>query len=75
MEKKKQTFEESLLELEDIVKQLEMGEVPLEEALDKFKKGIEISKECQKTLAQAEKTITLIATENGEEVPFEGKGE
>ena len=47
------TFEESLQELEKIVMQLEQGDVPLESALDSFKRGMELSKHCQDTLAKA----------------------
>ena len=55
---KTQTFEQSMAELEVIVKRLETGEVPLEEALEQFQKGIELSKVCQDTLAKAEETLT-----------------
>ncbi|QIL45592.1 exodeoxyribonuclease VII small subunit [Vagococcus coleopterorum] len=65
------TFEESIASLEAIVRDLEQGDVPLEQALDKFKEGIELSKECQNTLANAEKTLTKIMTETNEEVVFE----
>lgn len=66
-----QTFEQSLTELETIVNQLEKGDIPLEEALEAFKKGMELSKQCQDTLTKAEKTLTKMMTENGEEVVFE----
>ncbi|MFC6348501.1 exodeoxyribonuclease VII small subunit [Vagococcus carniphilus] len=72
---KTQTFEQSMAELEVIVKQLETGEVPLEEALDQFQKGIELSKVCQDTLAKAEETLTKIMSDEGKEVPFEEVGE
>jgi exodeoxyribonuclease VII small subunit len=65
------TFEESLQELEKIVTQLEQGDVPLEEALDAFKRGMELSKQCQDTLAKAEKTLTKMMTEANEEVVFD----
>lgn len=41
------TFEESLEELEKIVARLEQGDVPLEEALDAFQKGMDLSKQCK----------------------------
>lgn len=66
-----QTFEQSLTELETIVNQLEKGDIPLEEALEAFKKGMELSKQCQDTLTKAEKTLTKMMTETGEEVVFE----
>lgn len=71
---KKQTFEESLSELEKIVTQLETGDVPLEEALDAFKKGMTLSKQCQDTLTKAEETLTKVMTENNEEENFESEG-
>lgn len=72
---KTQAFEQSMAELEVIVKQLETGEVPLEEALEQFQKGIELSKVCQDTLAKAEETLTKIMSDEGKEVPFEEVGE
>lgn len=71
MVNKKPTFEESMGQLENIVKRLEQGDVPLEEALDLFKEGVVISKVCQDTLTKAEKTLTKMMNENNEEVPFE----
>lgn len=69
------TFEESLTELEAIVAQLERGDVPLEEALEVFQKGMLLSKRCQETLSKAEKTLTKMMTENNEEIPFTGEEE
>ncbi len=66
------TFEESLTELEKIVNQLEQGDVPLEEALSAFKKGMELSKQCQDTLTKAEKTLTKVMADNNQEELFEG---
>ncbi|MDR0922674.1 MAG: exodeoxyribonuclease VII small subunit [Lactobacillales bacterium] len=68
---KGKTFEESLQELEAIVSQLERGDVPLEEALDAFKKGMDLSKSLEVTLKNAEKTLTKVMTEENQEVPFE----
>ncbi len=70
--KKNMTFEESMTALEEIVKLLEQGEVPLEEALSQFQKGIELSKICQNTLTSAEETLTKIMTADNQEVLFEG---
>lgn len=68
---KEKTFEESLVELEEIVQRLERGDVPLEEALVAFQEGMALSKQCQDTLEKAEKTLTKIMTDNNEEIPFE----
>ena len=44
--------------LEQIVRQLESGNVPLDEALDKFKEGMELSQFCNETLTKAEETVS-----------------
>ncbi|MTD37619.1 exodeoxyribonuclease VII small subunit [Erwinia sp. CPCC 100877] len=64
------TFEESLAELEQIVQRLERGDVPLEEALAAFQEGMALSKQCQDTLENAEKTLAKVM-KNNEELPFE----
>ncbi|MBC9707998.1 MAG: exodeoxyribonuclease VII small subunit, partial [Enterococcus sp.] len=53
----------------------EQGDVPLESALDSFKRGMELSKHCQDTLAKAEETLTKMMTESNEEVDFDGNEE
>ncbi|AKP03673.1 MULTISPECIES: exodeoxyribonuclease VII small subunit [Companilactobacillus] len=68
MAEEKKTFEENLADLEEIVKNLETGNVPLEEAMEKFKKGVTLSKELEKTLSEAEETVTKIMTKDGQEV-------
>lgn len=56
-------FEQSVMELEDIVKQLELGELSLEDSLKQFEKGISLARRCQEVLNQAEQKIeTLTAT-------------
>ncbi|APU71152.1 exodeoxyribonuclease 7 small subunit [Companilactobacillus crustorum] len=68
MAEKKKTFEENLADLEAIVTNLESGNVPLEEAMEKFKKGVTLSKELEKTLGDAEETVTKIMTKDGQEI-------
>lgn len=61
------TFEASLDELEKIVRQLEEGELALEESLELFEKGVKLSRECKERLAKAERRIeVLIKDSNGE---------
>lgn len=61
-----QTFEASLQELEKIVRRLEDGDLPLEESLKLFEKGVKLSRECQERLSQAERRIeVLLKDENG----------
>ncbi|HFR3342716.1 TPA: exodeoxyribonuclease VII small subunit [Streptococcus suis] len=67
MSKKMKTFEENLAELEGIVTRLEQGDVALEEALAEFQKGMVLSKDLQKTLADAEKTLVKVMQVDGSE--------
>lgn len=66
MEKEK-TFEENLQELQDVVNNLEQGDIPLEKALSEFQKGVQLSSQLQDTLKNAEKTLTKVMKDNGEE--------
>ncbi len=61
---KQKTFEENLGDLEAIVARLENGDVPLEEAISEFQKGMLLSKQLQETLEKAEKT--LVTTMQGD---------
>lgn len=54
------TFESSLNQLETIVKQLEQGDLPLEESLKLFEKGISLSRECRERLNEAERRIEIL---------------
>ncbi|HHJ7994890.1 TPA: exodeoxyribonuclease VII small subunit [Streptococcus pyogenes] len=65
---KTKTFEENLQDLETIVNKLENGDVPLEEAISEFQKGMLLSKELQKTLQAAEKTLVKVMQADGTEV-------
>jgi len=67
----KHTFAEAMIELEEIVRRLEQGDVPLEEAIDLYKKGMELSKFCHEKLQHAEEQLISIVNENGEKKPFE----
>ncbi|GAB2492289.1 exodeoxyribonuclease VII small subunit [Alkalibacterium psychrotolerans] len=60
---KEQTFDEAMKDLEQIVQKLEQGDVPLEEALDKFQEGIKLSRYCRGIVEEAEKTVTNMASE------------
>ncbi len=74
--KKEITFEEAISELEKIVEKLEKGDLPLEESIDVFQRGMELSRFCTRRLDEIEKKISvLIEKENGEvvEEPFEIK--
>ncbi|KGR78390.1 exodeoxyribonuclease VII small subunit [Ureibacillus manganicus] len=66
-----QTFAEAMAELESIVQKLEQGEVPLEEAIDLYKKGMELSQFCHTKLQNAEQQLISVVNESGEKKPFE----
>ncbi|MAH53036.1 MAG: exodeoxyribonuclease VII small subunit [Pseudomonadota bacterium] len=53
-------IESKLHELEGILEELESGELDLDDALKKFEKGIKLSRECQKTLEEAELKIKVL---------------
>lgn len=59
------SFEKSLEELEQIVGRLEAGDLPLEESLDLFEKGIKLSRECRERLANAERRIEILTRDAG----------
>jgi exodeoxyribonuclease VII small subunit len=54
------TFESGLEELEQIVKQMESGDLPLERALDLFERGMRLSEECRKQLEDAETRVEVL---------------
>ena len=54
------TFEASLEALEQIVRDLEQGDLPLEKSLELFEQGIRLSRECQERLSQAERRIEVL---------------
>lgn len=66
-----QAFAVAMSELEEIVRKLEQGDVPLEEAIDLYKKGMELSQYCHEKLQNAEQQLISIVNENGEKRPFE----
>ena len=68
---KELSFEESLDQLEEIVKKLEAGDVPLDNAIEEFNKAMKLSKVCDDKLKRAEEAITKLVKENGEVVDFQ----
>ena len=55
---KEKKFEVAMSELEQIVQQLERGDVPLDEAIAKFQEGMALSQYCNETLTKAEETVS-----------------
>jgi exodeoxyribonuclease VII small subunit len=62
MQINKLSFEEAMLRLEQIVRTMEKGEVPLEESLKLFQEGTELVKRCEKLLDNAVLQVNKIAT-------------
>ncbi len=63
----KLSFEQALANLEDIVTEVEQGDVPLEKSLEKYAKGMGLIKHCREILDQAEKKIETISKAEKEE--------
>ena len=69
--KKKKSFEENLNALEDIVKKLENGDIPLDQAIEKFNEGVVLAGECNKILETANETITKVLNKDGKLEKFD----
>ena len=65
------SFEDNLKELEEIVAKLEKGDVPLDNAIEEFKKAMDLVKSCDEKLNNAQDTIAKIVEDNGEIVDFD----
>lgn len=56
----KQTFEEAITQLGDIVRKLDTGSTSLDEAMELFEQGIKLTKECNKMLDEAEQKVNIL---------------
>jgi exodeoxyribonuclease VII small subunit len=67
MEKKKEkiNFEENIAKLESIVRELESGNVALDDALDKFNEAFKISKECDAKLKEVTESLNKVLNKDG----------
>ncbi len=63
--KKSVDFEEALDQLEELVEDMENGDLTLEESLKAFEQGIRLTRECQTALSQAEQKVQMLVEENG----------
>ncbi len=63
-EQQTKSVEASLEALEQIVKELEHGDLPLEKSLELFEEGIRLSRQCQERLSQAERRIEILLRDN-----------
>lgn len=68
-------FEGAMDRLEEIVRELEHGDVPLEKAIDLFQQGMKLSQLCGSKLEQVERKIEMITLEDGElrKKPFDAR--
>jgi exodeoxyribonuclease VII small subunit len=65
-------FEDSLEELEQLVEQMEQGDITLEESLKSFERGVKLTNTCQKALQEAEQKVQILLEKNGKQTmePF-----
>lgn len=65
-------FEQALAELEALVDRLERGDLPLDEALKTFERGVELTRHCQDSLKAAQQRVEILLKRNGrpEAEPF-----
>lgn len=76
-------FEQSLAQLEALVEKLENSEFTLEQSLKAFEQGVNLTRQCQKALTEAEQKVQLLVEQNGQsqaqnfanQDTFEGKTE
>lgn len=64
-EKKEKSFEENLVNLEEIVKKLESGDTPLDDAIKDFNEAMNLAKLCDEKLKNAEESLAKIVKEDG----------
>lgn len=79
MPKKRQNpaIETAMKELETLVETLEQGELPLEESLQAFERGVALTRVCQQALDEAEQKVKILSgeTEDAELTPFDDNHE
>ena len=70
-------FEKALAELEGLVERLERGDVPLDEALRTFERGVALTRQCQARLQAAQQKVEILLKRGAqsEVQPFEGPGD
>ena len=75
---KGQNFEQSLGRLEEVVRKLESASLPLDEAMKLFEEGMQLSRDCQKQLEEAEARVEILLKKAGGAMaaqPFDPEGE
>ena len=68
-------FEASLRELEALVEKMEQGELSLEESLQHFERGIQLTRSCQQALKDAGQKVDMLLQKNGQDevIPFDSE--
>ncbi|MFT6778059.1 MAG: exodeoxyribonuclease VII small subunit [Paraglaciecola sp.] len=61
------TFEQSMKELETLVTKMEQGDLPLEDALQSFERGIVLARLSQQKLKDAEQKVQILTSQNGQQ--------
>lgn len=76
VENKPIDFEKALAELESLVERLERGDVPLDEALRTFERGVALTRHCQACLQAAQQKVEILLRRSGQPAvqPFEELG-
>lgn len=59
------SFEDALAKIEEIIKTMESGKLPLEKTIEKYQEGVKLIKYCQCKLDSYEKIVTAITEDNG----------
>jgi exodeoxyribonuclease VII small subunit len=68
-ERTPERLEKSLEELEALVERLEAGDLPLEQALKEFEKGIKLTRQCQAALKDAQQRVEILLKKSEQAVP------
>lgn len=58
-------FESALKELEALVEKMEQGDIRLEESLQHFERGVQLTRQCQQALQAAEQKVQILLEKNG----------
>jgi len=65
-------FETAMAELETLVEKMEQGDLSLDESLQQFERGVQLTRSCQQALKDAEQKVQVLLKKNGQETlePF-----
>ncbi|MFC3680656.1 exodeoxyribonuclease VII small subunit [Bacterioplanoides pacificum] len=63
-------FETALTQLEQLVQRMESGELSLQDSLQAFEQGVQLTRQCQQALSSAEQRVQILMEQNGQSVPY-----